>query len=287
MSDTTEPKKKGKSKLANKVEPSVPITMIAIEDLIDPLYYLTRENDKQVITELALSIADNGLLHPLIVKKVKHQYRVLSGAHRLAAVDMIGWEKVPCRIIKATIAGELMMTLAENINRADVQPLSVAELILELQTREKLSQEDIAEKFGKSQPWVAAKLKLLSTTELTQHELSAGEISEGIAAELSRLPDPETEKAALAKVIARDMTVAAIREMVSDYEKHGTLEPEVKAHEELKAEEPEISGPIMLECGVGNHKIELVDSQLVRLCDKHFEMLKQLFMRDGEEFFHV
>lgn len=287
MSDTTIEKPKGKPKLANKVEPSVPITMIATEDLIDPLYYLERDNEEDVIAELARSIEHNGLLNPLTVKKVGKQYRILAGAHRFKAIQEIHWEEIPCRIIKATKAGEIMMTLAENINRFDVQPIIIAHLISELQAREKLSQVAIAERFGKSESWVSRKLSILNTLPETQDKLATGTITEQTAVELSRMPDPVSEKAALDQAMARGMTSMRVREMVDDYEVSGTLEPAIAEHETLEIEAAEDYTPSIGECAFDKHEHLLSDLKIVWICPEHFELLKKVLMQDGIEFFHI
>lgn len=287
MSKTKTTTKKGKSKVANKVEKSTPITEIHVEDIIMPLYFLEREDSQNYVLELASSIMDQGLLHPLIVKKVKNQYRILSGTHRFMAIQTIGWHKVPCRIIKATKAGELLMTLAENINRRDVNPVDLAKVIVELMAREKLTQEAVAEKFGKSQPWIAAKVKLLQTTEETQDKVKEGKISEGHAVEIAKLPSEELQEEAISIVEARDMSVHATRDMVKTFEEEKTLHPEAKVHALAAKVQEVLDEPIMLECSVGGHPVELEKSQIVRLCPEHFEMLKKLFMKEGEEFFHI
>lgn len=287
MSKTKTKTKKGKSKIANIVEPSTPITLIAADDLIMPLYFLERERDQEYIMELASSIMDNGLIHPLIVKKVKTQYRILSGAHRFLAINTIGWEKIPCRIIKATKAGELMMTLSENINRRDVNPVDLAKLIVELQAREKLTQEQIAERFGKSQPWVASKIKLLKTTETVQEKVKVGDLSEGHAVEIAKLPTEEDQDAAVAIIEMRDLSVHKTRDMVETYEEEKTLHPEAKAQEIAEKTTVAIDEPTMVPCAVGNHDVAMSDYVIVRLCPEHFDMLKQLFMKEGEEFFPI
>lgn len=287
MSKTKTTKKKGKSKLANKVEKATPITEIHVDDIILPLYFLEREDSEKLVIELASSIMDLGLLHPIIVKKVKNQYRILSGTHRFMAIQTIGWEKAPCRIIKASKAGELMMTLAENINRRDVNPVDLAKVIVELMAREKLTQEAVAEKFGKSQPWIAAKLKLLETTEDVQVKVKAGEISEGHAVEIAKLPTPELQDEALTIVEARDMTVHATRDLAKTFEEEQTLHPEAKAHEIAEKATVALEGPIMSKCAVGQHECLMSDTVYVELCPEHFKLLKELFMKEGEEFFPV
>jgi len=287
MSNTTIEKPKGKSKLVNKVEPSVPITMIKTEDLIDPLFYLERDDDEDVIAELAISIVENGLLNPLIVKKVKNQYRILAGAHRFRAISDIGWEKIPCRIVKVTKAGEISMTLAENINRFDVQPIIIAHLISELKAREKLSNQAIADKFGKNESWVRKKLNILETTEAIQTLLTQGSITEAAAVELARLPTPELQDAGLDQILARGMTGIRVREMVDDYEVSGTLEPEVKAHEELEAEAEEDYTPNIGECAFDKHEHPSSDLKICWICPEHFELIKKVLMQDGVEFFHI
>lgn len=287
MSGTTDTKKKGKSKLVNRVESSIPITEIKIDDLIMPLHFLERDDSDNYVRELASSIVDQGLLNPVTVKKVKNQYRILAGAHRWLACDLLGMETIPCRIIKVTKAGELMMTLAENINRRDVNPVAIAEVIVELMAREKLTQEAVGEKFGKSRQWIQGKLKLLESTETVKEKVKTGEISESHAVEIARLPTPELQDAALAKVEARGMGREATREMVDVFQEEQTLEPEAKAHEIAEAAIEKIDEPIMLNCSVGDHPVEIGESCLVRLCAEHFELLKQLFMKEGIDLFRV
>ena len=287
MAETTKSKNKGKSKLANMVELSTPITMISVDDLIEPLYYLERDNEEDVIRELAISIAVNGLLNPLIVKKVGKKYRILAGAHRFKAIQDIGFGEIPCRITKVTEAGEIMMTLAENINRFDVQPIVIAHLISELKAKENLTNQVIAEKFGKTESWVRTKLKVLGSIPAIQEKLTAGEITESHAAELSRLPTPELQEEGLVQLETRGMTVKSTRKMVDDFEEHQTLHPEVKAHEAFQAVAEEQSKPSVGECCFDKHEHLTSDMYNLWICKEHFELLKKVLMKDGVEFFHL
>jgi len=287
MAKTTSKKSESKSKLADMIDPSIPITQIKIDDLIMPLRFLEREDSEKYIRELAMSIMENGLINPITVKKVKSKYRILAGAHRYLAIQDIGWETIPCRITKVTNAGELMMALSENINRRDVNPLDIAKLIYDLQVQGKLTQEEVGERFGKSQTWINHKLSLLSVPEETQIKVKAGELSESHAVEIARLPTKELQTEALGIVEARGMNVKRTRGLVDEFEEHQTLHPEVKAHEAFEAVVEEEAKPIMLECAFDKHDHLLSESINVRLCPEHFELLKNVLMKDGIEFHRI
>lgn len=259
---------------------------IKLDEIVDPLYYLERENDYEATAELAESMKSIGMINAITVRRLIEGYRIVTGAHRLKAARYLEWKTISARIIKCSKEEELSFTLAENINRTDLDPISVAFLISEIIEQQGLTQTEVAEKFGKSQAWIAAKLKLLSAPPEILFKVGKGEISESVATEVLRIDDDEVLEQALDKVEKRGMSVQATKEMVQDYRETGTLEPEVKRQEELSQEE-DTTKLFMTECAIDHHEIKISETAVVRLCKDHFEMIRKMLMEQQLDFFRL
>lgn len=171
--------------------------------------------DEESIAELAQSIRQVGLLQPLLVRKVSDGYELVAGERRLRAVASLGMEKVPC-IVQQEIVDETsaMMALIENLQREDLHYLEEAQCYQSLIETYRLTQEDLAQRLGKSQSSIANKLRLLKLSDEVKTAMTDARLSERHARALLRLPDDKARLDAVDKVAEKGLSVKETENMV-------------------------------------------------------------------------
>ena len=165
--------------------------------------------DEDSLAELAESIRSYGILHPLTVRRRSGRYELVAGERRLRAAKLIGLREVPCVLMDVNMEDAGLIALIENLQRRDLDFLEEANGIRQLIRMFGMSQEEAARRLGKSQSAVANKLRILKLPEDLLETLRERGLSERHARALLRLPDDESRRAALGKIIEKDMTVAA------------------------------------------------------------------------------
>jgi ParB family chromosome partitioning protein len=165
--------------------------------------------DDEALQELSESIRSYGILNPLTVRRRSGRYELVAGERRLRAAKLIGLREVPCMLIDVNMEDAGLIALVENLQRRDLNFLEEANGIRQLIRMFGMSQEEAARRLGKSQSAVANKLRLLKLPQDVLERLRSEGLTERHGRALLRLPDPETERAALETVVAAGMTVAA------------------------------------------------------------------------------
>ena len=165
--------------------------------------------DEDSLAELAESIRSYGILHPLTVRRRAGRYELVAGERRLRAARLAGLREVPCVLMDVNMEDAGLIALIENLQRSDLDFLEEANGIRQLIRMFGMSQEEAARRLGKSQSAVANKLRILKLPEDLLETLRERGLSERHARALLRLPDDESRRAALGKIIEKDMTVAA------------------------------------------------------------------------------
>ena len=165
--------------------------------------------DEASLAELAESIRSYGILHPLTVRRRSGRYELVAGERRLRAARLAGLREVPCVLMDVNMEEAGLIALIENLQRRDLDFLEEANGIRQLIRMFGMSQEEAARRLGKSQSAVANKLRILKLPEDLLETLRERGLSERHARALLRLPDDESRRAALGKIIEKDMTVAA------------------------------------------------------------------------------
>ena len=167
--------------------------------------------DEESIAELAQSIRQVGLIQPLVVRKaLEGGYELVAGERRLRAVKSLGMEKVTC-IVEQSVQDEssAMMALIENLQREDLHYLEEAQCYSTLLSTYNLTQEELAQRLGKSQSSIANKLRLLRLPEDVLNAMRNAGLTERHGRALLRLETPDEQRAALAYILSRDLNVAA------------------------------------------------------------------------------
>ncbi len=130
--------------------------------------------------ELAASIAEHGILQPLLVREMEpHRYQIIVGERRWRAAQVAGLQTVPCIVRELDDAQTLVLALVENLQREDLNPIEAARGYCRLMQDFEMTQEEVAQTVGKSRVAVANTVRLLQLPEEVQDLIRAGKLSEG------------------------------------------------------------------------------------------------------------
>ncbi|MCH7618376.1 MAG: ParB/RepB/Spo0J family partition protein [Candidatus Marinimicrobia bacterium] len=180
-----------------------------------------QEFDPVALEELAASINENGIVQPITVTKKNGKYELVAGERRLRAAKLINLRTIPVYVIK--VDGDeslLQLSLIENIQREDLNPIDLAEAYSELVEHYRLSHSEIADRVGKDRSTVANFLRLLVLPKEVKDSLRAGEISQGHARALLALKDNKKIRILFRKLIKDALSVRQVEDII----KRGTLE---------------------------------------------------------------
>src|SRR5580692_2807927 len=199
---------------------------------IDRNPYQTRSRvDEQQLTELANSIASTGVVQPIIVRPLPNgRFQLIAGERRWLASQKAGKETVPAIIRQVSDEQAMEMTIVENLQRADLNPMEQARAFERLGREFKLTQEQMAQRTGKDRASVSNFLRLLRLPSEVQSKVETGDLTFGHARALLPLENPETILKAAQKVTALSMSVRQTESYVQ-----GLINPEKKLNGEDKA----------------------------------------------------
>jgi ParB family chromosome partitioning protein len=171
--------------------------------------------DPDALAELAASVREHGLIQPLVVThQGPERYQLIAGERRWQAARLAGLATVPVIVKEASPQQMLELALVENIQRADLNPLEEASAYQQLVEEFGLTQEQVAERVGKSRSAVANTLRLLRLPAEVKQALADNTIHEGHARALLGLSTAEAQVAALKTVVGRDLSVRQTEELV-------------------------------------------------------------------------
>lgn len=198
------------------------IQEIPLKQIIPNTYQPRRQFDDVQLNELAQSIQVNGLLQPIIVRLNDDQkYEIIAGERRFRAVELLNWEKIPAIVRDYSNQESAALALIENLQREDLNPIEEAQAYQQLEQMEQLPQKDLARKLGKSQSYVANKLRLLKLAQPIQQAIITGTISQRHGRALLNLSAKQQEEV-LAKIMKRKLTVKATEKLVQQLQQPPT-----------------------------------------------------------------
>ena len=175
-----------------------------------------KQFDEDALTELADSIKQYGVLQPLIVQKKGEYYEIIAGERRWRAAKLAKLKEVPV-IIKNYTPQEIMeISLIENIQREDLNPIEEASAYQRLIDEFHLKHEEIAERVAKSRSAITNSMRLLKLDKRVQMMLVEGEISGGHARTLLALEDQELQFTAAERIIEHKLSVRETEKLVKD-----------------------------------------------------------------------
>ena len=165
------------------------IVEIPIKDIRSNPHQPREYFDEEALRELAESIKDHGIIEPIIVKKSIKGYDLVAGERRTKAAGIAGLETIPAIIRDFTDQQMMEIALIENIQREDLSPIEEAQAYKNYIDATGLTQEEVANKFGKSRSYITNLLGLLTLPKYVQKEVINGTISMSHARVLSKMED--------------------------------------------------------------------------------------------------
>jgi ParB family chromosome partitioning protein len=169
---------------------------------------------EESLAELAASIREHGVIQPLVVTQAGDEYQLIAGERRWRAAQLAGLVTVPAIIKETTPQQMLELALVENVQRADLNPLEEASAYRQLMDEFGLTQEEVAERVGKSRTAVANTVRLLRLPDDLKEALATGRISEGHARAILSLPTARLQRQALAAIEKRGLNVRQTEDLV-------------------------------------------------------------------------
>ncbi len=171
--------------------------------------------DEAKLDELAISIRDQGVIQPLIVRRNGDGYELIAGERRLRAAMKAGLKEVPVVVREASDNDSLQLALIENLQREDLNPIEEAEAYRRLHEEFHLTQEEVAEKVGKSRPAVANSMRLLLLPKEMQQEVAQGRLAAGQARAMLALGNEAMMTAVARRVIAKGLSTRETERLVA------------------------------------------------------------------------
>ncbi|MDD3417233.1 MAG: ParB/RepB/Spo0J family partition protein [Lachnospiraceae bacterium] len=229
--------KKNETKVSReKAIPDVegPVSTVKITK-VEPNREQPRKNfDEEALQELSDSIKQFGLLQPILVQDRKTYYEIIAGERRWRAAKLAGLKEVPV-IIKNYSEQEIVeISLIENIQREDLNPIEEALAYKKLLTEFDLKQDEVAERVSKSRTAVTNSMRLLKLCEPVQQMVVEGKISSGHARTLLGVEDTNTQMEIADKIVAEKLSVRDLEKLVKNLGKAPKQKKEKKIDESLE-----------------------------------------------------
>jgi ParB family transcriptional regulator, chromosome partitioning protein len=224
--------------------------------------------DEDKINELAQSIKEHGIFQPIILKKVKQGYIIVSGERRFRAAQKVGLNAIPSIIRQYEESKVAEIALAENLQRENLTPIEEAEAYKIVMSNLKLTQAELAEKVGKSRSHVTNTLGLLNLPQEVQQLLLTNQISMGHARALSKLEDINQIIKLAHRTIKNQLSVRQIEELTKIEEKTNKIKRLIDP--KFKNEENELINLYGQKVKIDDKKIVIYykEDQLRDLIDK-------------------
>ncbi len=187
---------------------------IYIEDIIPNRFQPRLTFDEGALNELAESIKQHGIIQPLVLRKIEDKYEIIAGERRYKAAQIAGLKKVPAVIMNLDDGESAEIAVVENIQRRDLTALEEAESYKKLLDKGYLTQEQLANRMGKTQATISNKLRLLGLNDEVKEALLNQKISERHARSLLSLKNAEDQTNVLHKIIDNRLTVKQTDDLI-------------------------------------------------------------------------
>lgn len=210
--------------------------------------------DQEKIDELAQSIREHGIFQPIIIKKIKKGYIIVSGERRYRAAQQVGLNTIPSIVRQYEESKVAEIALAENLQRENLTPIEEAEAYKVVMNHLNLTQTELAHKIGKSRSHVTNMLGLLNLPAETQDMLLTGQISMGHARALSKL-ESTTQINKLARLIlAKQLSVRQVEVLTQSEDKTNKIRRTPKTR--YVSEEKQLTSYL-------KHKVRIDDKKII------------------------
>ncbi|CAI8851349.1 ParB-like partition protein [Bacillus cereus VDM021] len=190
------------------------IQEIALTELRPNPYQPRKNFQKEAIQELAASIKEHGILQPLIVRKSIKGYEIVAGERRYRAAKEACLEKVPAVVRELNEQQMMEFALLENLQREDLNPMEEALAYQMLMDELNVTQEQLARRLGKSRPYIANYVRLLTLPSFVQEMIANGSLSMAHGRTLLTIKDEEQLKSLLKRIEKEGLNVRQLEQIV-------------------------------------------------------------------------
>lgn len=222
VKNSKEPKKRGLGRglealfdESPQVQETEEITEISLDEIRPNPYQPRKTFDNKSLKELSESIKENGVFQPIIIRKSVNGYEIIAGERRFRASKLAKKKTIPAIIRYFDEAQMMEVAVLENLQREDLTPLEEAQAYEMLQKNLGLTQAEVSKRLGKSRPYIANYLRLLTLPQKTKRLLQRGELSMGQARTLLGLKDKDSIDDLARKVVKNGITVRQLESLVA------------------------------------------------------------------------
>ena len=222
VKNSKEPKKRGLGRGLEalfdetpQVQETEEITEISLDEIRPNPYQPRKTFDNKSLKELSESIKENGVFQPIIIRKSVNGYEIIAGERRFRASKLAKKKTIPAIIREFDEAQMMEVAVLENLQREDLTPLEEAQAYEMLQKNLGLTQAEVSKRLGKSRPYIANYLRLLTLPQKTKRLLQRGELSMGQARTLLGLKDKDSIDDLARKVVKDGITVRQLESLVA------------------------------------------------------------------------
>ncbi|MDF2875674.1 MAG: spo0J, partial [Sporomusa sp.] len=187
---------------------------ITIKDIVPNPHQPRQEFDEEALAELAQSIKQHGVIQPVIVRKTLSGYELVAGERRWRASQLAGLKQIPAVVRDYTDAEMMEIALIENLQRQNLNPIEEAMAFRRLMEEFGLTQEEVAQKIGRSRSMIANIVRLLNLQPEIRDFVSRGTLSMGQARPLLALEIPELQLEAAKQIVEEDLSARDSEELV-------------------------------------------------------------------------
>lgn len=232
------------------------VVELELDDILPNRFQPRFRFPEQAITELAESIKEHGVIQPILVRRLGDKYEIIAGERRYKASLLAGKRTIPAIVAELNDKDSAEVALIENVQRQDLTPIEEAVSYRKILDMGYLTQEQLADKLGKTQSTVSNKLRLLNLDDDVQEALLDEKISERHARSLLKIDSKQQQKEILEKIIKERLTVKKTDELINKILKgeesisnniHTTEIPSIFMNNSVQVEEPAIQSSSAIE----------------------------------------
>lgn len=189
------------------------IVDLPLAQITENRYQPRRQFSDESINELAQTLSQDGLLQPIIVRKHEDGYEIIAGERRFRAAKSLNWESIPAIVKDMTDEQSATLALIENLQRENLNPIDEAKAYEQLMEINDYTQSDLAQGMGKSQSYIANKLRLLKLSPKVQSFLVTGQITQRHGRALLGLSQ-DVQDQVVDEILAQNLNVLQTEELV-------------------------------------------------------------------------
>ncbi|MFP4070735.1 MAG: ParB/RepB/Spo0J family partition protein [Desulfovibrionales bacterium] len=200
------------------------VRLIPLSDIVPNPHQPRQHFSEDSLSELAQSIRTQGVLQPVLVRPGKNGgFELIAGERRLRASRLAELEEIPALVREISDEESMAIALIENLQREDLGPVEESRALAALKQQLRISQEELAQKVGKSRPAVANALRLLQLPESVLEQLQNNMITSGHARAILGVSDPAAQEEMCARILDKGLNVRQAEQIAATYKERGTF----------------------------------------------------------------